>query len=725
MNNNSIIESSIISVGKYEILYGTGVAASFEEDTPKVIQYLNNAKVRYYDVDLKCDINWKETGKSINSISFLMPRDNAYLGDVFITTPYGLIKKNRTGVGATTLELSSPRNSIVVVPTRALAYNKAINSKIEGEENKYKILYVGGKIAGFNVPTPSAYIADSSIEYKKFIVVVDSFPRLLKDIGEDNYKNYFLMIDEIDSYQYDCSYRPSMEDVIDYYFQFPPTQRCLVSATIGKFSNKTIEEEPIINVKFNEPLPRTIKLVHTDDIDIRVKKTIEEITSTYPNHKILIAYNSISGCTYIINSLDEELRRDCAMLCSAKNSEIVEYYSDITNNQLPKKISFMTCTYFVGIDISERFHLISVINSKKTHTVLSTDKLQQIAGRCRDAEGLLSETIIYSTKAVLYDIDPNNIENQVLEDAQQLSIFGTLYPILQEKFTSNFYLFREEFDSKELIEGTAKRYYGTSPVKILRKNVIGQLVPFFFNIDNVRIQVELLKTLFNQSFTLKDKLVHEGHHVDFQVYQETTSISDAIIEETDTQLEERNQSQQENIISRLQEVSSLEERKSLARRLHSECTRKNAIFLEHFIELQEYVPFNTLIEKLPQFDKPKSYNSFYNYVLFWALEDNHSIKGTIYRNFPLNAICTGDELTDKFNTIYSGILGYNELSPKQAIPLIKAFCALSNRTSKRVNGKPIGAYKIISHNPFDFEAHIEPLQRLSSSQDMRRKFRFP
>ena len=89
-------------------------------------------------------------------------------------------KRQGTGVGATTLELSSPRNSIVVVPTRALAYNKAINSKIEGEENKYKILYVGGKIAGFNVPTPSAYIADSSIEYKKFIVVVDSFPRLLK-----------------------------------------------------------------------------------------------------------------------------------------------------------------------------------------------------------------------------------------------------------------------------------------------------------------------------------------------------------------------------------------------------------------------------------------------------------------------------------------------------------------------------------------------------------------
>lgn len=718
---------TMLAIGKYEIAYGRNLSYDSDNDSiynSQVPYWLNGAQVKYKDVLLTCDIDWKETGKSINSISFLMPRDNAYLGDVFITVPYGLIKKNRTGVGVTTLELNSPRNSIVVVPTRALAYNKAINSKIEGEENKYKILYVGGKITGFNVPTPSAYIADSSIDYKKFIVVADSFPRLLKDIGEDNYKDYFLMIDEIDSYQYDCSYRPNMEDVIDYYFQFPPTQRCLVSATIGKFSNKAIEEEPIINVKFNEPLPRTIKLVHTDDIDIRVKKTIEEITSAYPNHKILIAYNSISGCTYIINSLDEELRRDCAMLCSTKNSGIVEYYSDITNNQLPKKISFMTCTYFVGIDISERFHLISVINSKKTHTVLSTDKLQQIAGRCRDAEGLLSETIIYSTKAVPYDIDPNNIENQVLKDAQQLSNFGTLYPILREKFTSNFYLFREEFDSKELIEGTAKRYYGTSPVKILRKNVIGQLVPSFFNIDNVRIQVELLTTLFNQSFTLRNKLVREGHHVEFQVYQETTSISDAIIEETDTQLEERNQFQQENIISRLQEVSSLEERKSLARRLHSECTRKNAIFLEYFIELQEYVPFNTLIEKLPQFDKPKNYNSFYNYVLFWALEDNHSIKGTIYRDFPLNERFTGNELTEKFNNIYSGILGYNTLSSKQAMPLIRTFCTLSSRTTERRDGSPINIYKILNYNPFGFTSDIAPLQRISSSQDMRSKFRF-
>ena len=191
----------------------------------------------------------KEKGKSINAINFAMPKGKRHLQDVFITTPHGLIKKNRTGIGATTLELNSPRNSIIVVPTRALAYEKAASSKIEGESDKYRVLYVGGDITGFVVPEISDYLMDSSIRYKKFIVVADSLPRLLRIIGKEHYKDYFLMIDEIDSYQYDCSYRPNMENVMDYYFQFPISHRCLVSATIGEFSNKDIVEEPIINVQ--------------------------------------------------------------------------------------------------------------------------------------------------------------------------------------------------------------------------------------------------------------------------------------------------------------------------------------------------------------------------------------------------------------------------------------------------------------------------------------------
>lgn len=255
-NEEAITIGSIVSVGRYEILYATAPyndESNGEVDDIQTIQYLNNAHVRYNEVYLHYEIDWREKGKSINAINFLMPKDKGHLQDVFVTTPHGLIKKNKTGIGATTLELNSPRNSIIVVPTRALAYGKAISSRIEGDPNKYKVLYVGGEITGFTVPTISSYLMDSSIHYKKFIVVADSLQRLLEVIGKEHYRDYFLMVDEIDSYQYDCSYRPNIEKVMDYYFQFPISHRCLVSATMGEFSNKDIVEEPVINVQFSAP----------------------------------------------------------------------------------------------------------------------------------------------------------------------------------------------------------------------------------------------------------------------------------------------------------------------------------------------------------------------------------------------------------------------------------------------------------------------------------------
>lgn len=718
--NNITFDDNQLPDSRYEILFCTGIPKSFEDGHPSMIQIINGADVNCENVDLKCKVNWLEKNKVIESISFMMPRDDAHLKDVFTTSPYGLIKKNRTGIGATTLELDSPRNSIVVVPTRTLAYSKAVNSRIEGDENKYKILYVGGKITGFNPPKIPTYLADSSIKYKKFIVVANSLPSLLNIIGKENYKDYFLMVDEIDSYQYDCSYRPEMEDVIDYYFQFPPTQRCLVSATVSRFSNKLIEDEPVINVEFNEPLPRNIRLIHTDDTNIRVKKSIEDIISTHPNDKILVAYNSISNCGYIINSLADELKTDCAMLCSTKNESTVEHYSDITDNQLPQKISFMTCTYFVGIDITERFHLITVINSKKFHTVLSVDKLQQIAGRCRSSEGLLSETIIYSTKESTNNLNPNDVCNEALIDAKQLIHFGKLYSTLKYKFPTTD-IFRNEIDTTEFIRKTARSYHGTKPVQILRQDIHGDLMPSFFNIDYIRIQIELLKNLYSQAPHLMDKLIVEGHNIEYQNLQEQERITDAVIEETDAQTLLSNESQRDELITLLREETTLEGRERTANTLRTQCSSANRIFLEHFIELHKYVPFETLIDKLVLYNKASEYKKLRNYVLFGALEESHSIKVTMRQNLPLNETYTGEELAARFNTI-SGLLGLGELSSRQAIPFLKEFCKLSTRTTKRVNNTPTGAYKILSYNPFGL--NVEPLQHIPATKDMRKEFIF-
>lgn len=725
-NEKTTIEvGSIVSVGRYEILYAT--VPYYDERTQKVenaqtIQYLNDAYVRYNEIYLHYKIDWKEKGKSINAINFTMPKDKVHLQDVFVTTPYGLIKKNRTGIGATTLELKSPRNSIIVVPTRALAYGKAVSSKIEGEQDKYKVLYVGGEITGFVVPDISAYLEDSSIQYKKFIVVADSLPRLLNIIGKEHYKDYFLMIDEIDSYQYDCSYRPNMECVIDYYFQFPMNHRCLVSATIGKFSNEEIAKEPVINVQFDDSKSRDITLIHTDNAEIRLKEQIEKIVATNPNDKILIAYNSVKGCATIINSLNDNLKSECAILCSSKNEEITEYYSDIVEDKLPKRITFMTCTYFVGIDITERFHLISIINVLKSHTLLSTDKLQQIAGRCRHSEGLLSETIIYTTKNNSCNERIDDLPKQAMKDAEMLASFGNSYPKLK-RLCPNSYYFRDEFIEKDFIESTSIRYLGSQPLQLVRRNIDGIFVPSFFNIDFIRIQANLLCNLYSTPNNLPETLKEGGNTIEVFNFIENEDISSNIRVQTDEGFQQANMLQREDLIQKLREAETIESRKSVARHLITQkCSRQNSLFLEHFIELQKYIPFDLLIEKLGNYDTNTDYNKFYNYVIFWALEDTHPLKVTIKENFPINEMFTGVELTNRFNAIYSGLLNYSILTPKQAIPIIRNFCTLSERTSKRINGRLVMGYRIININPYRLEG--EPLERISAGISINHLLKF-
>lgn len=722
---NIVEPQSIISVGKYEILYAS--ASEWNEknniaDQKKVVQYLNNAYIQYDNIDLKIEINWIEKGESISSVDFTMPRDEAKLSDIFITTPYGLIKKNRTGIGATTLELNSPRNSIIVVPTKTLAYEKAKNSLIE-ETGKYKILYVGSAISGLTIPSIEQYLSDKDIIYKKFIVVADSLPRLLQKIGTAHYADYFLMIDEIDSYQYDSSYRPALEDVMDYYFQFPEIKRCLVSATVGKFSNSKIEEEPVINVRFNALQPRNITLLHSENIIETAKKQIETIFAEHPYDKILVAYNSVTkGILPIIKILEEEYQHKSAVLCSIKSKpHVEEYYTEILDKHLSKQLTFMTCTYFVGIDIDEPFHLISIADTNYPYTLLSEDKLQQIAGRCRIAGGLLSETIIYNSKEKT-PIIIEEIYKQIIDDADLLVTYADSIPKVKRRFPKIIEPYNE-IEQEHTIKHSSKSYHGTSNVALVRIDANNTIKPAFFNIDNLFIQLQLLQTLYASPRALPQQLEQSGHHIHFQEAEVTERyIDEDILTEIAAEIQESQEEELRNIIQQLRECENIAARERLANTLKMNCTRQNSIFLERFIELQKYVPFEALVEKLPLYDTPRDYNDFYNSVQFWALAEDHPVKSYLKESFPTNTPFSGDDLTNKFYNLWHGILNYNSLTNRQAIPIIKIFCKLSSRTSMRIEGRPTPAYKVINYDPLDF--NCEPIERISADINMSRRFNF-
>lgn len=720
-SNNIIHDNGIFTDGKYEILFSSGFPQSPNEDYNHVIQTINGADVNLPYINLRYNINWKEKGKSVKSVSFLMPEDKTYLGDVFITSPYGLIKKNRTGIGATTLELHSKRNSIVVVPTRALAYEKAKNSRI-GESDRYSILYIGGRINGFKVPTIKDYLSDNGIKYKKFIVVIDSLDTLLEEIGEEHFKDYFIMFDEIDSYQYDSSYRQKMERNFDYYFKFPKTQRCLVSATIGQFSNTRIENEPVINVTFSSPAPRSINLIHTNDVLSRTKIVIEQLIEKYPNDKILIALNLVTrGMLPIINSLSPEMKSQCGILCSSKSKKDANlYYKEIINRELPSKITFMSCTYFVGIDINERFHLISVADVKYPFTLLSTDKLTQIAGRCRHHEGLLSETIVYSTNNQSDSIDYNFLKQEIESDARLLSAFASDIKGVRCKFPQLIRKFND-ISEDEILEYSKKSYHGSSKISLVRQSEVG-ITPSYFNIDNIIIQVNLKNTLYSLPENLYQALKGDGNNVDLvsiEKEKEEDTIPQEAYDEAEEQCSLTQEEERDDLIAQLKERTSLEDRVTLAQGLRNDCKIVNSVFLEHFIELQKYVPFEKLVEILPKYDTPLKYRTFHNAILIWALDENHPIKCTMREKFPIGSNLTNKEIEQGMNAIWNGILNYGELKSTTAIrKLGTLFCKIGGRTSAIRNRKKENVYPILSYDVLDLDC--EPVERIPSSENMTR-----
>ena len=476
-----ISETSYFTDGRHEIMFGSKPHQDKDGEVYDIntVQSFNGGDVNFMTVDLDYQIYWKEYAKVVDYVSFTMPRDEDKLGDVFCTTPYGLIKKNRTGIGATTLELESKRNSIIVVPTRTLANDKAKGTMLSGT-GKYGVLYVGSPISGYNYPNIDEYLEDKDIPVKKFMVVVDSLPKLLTHIGKEKWSDYFLMIDEIDSYQYDSSFRSAMETALDYYWLFPRKNRCLVSATITSFSDKRIEHEPIVEVYFNTPQNRNIELTHTNNVEITCQKLIERLVKEHPNEKILVAYNAvIHGILPIIKLLPEKLQEQCSILCSLKSKHLVEdYYTEIRDGLLSTQITFMTCTYFVGIDIQERFHLISIANADITHTLLSPEKLQQIVGRCRNKLGVYSETIVYKTKEWKGD-DDFETSDSLLHEAHKLSkfyqtllAFSKTYPKVIQYYNG--------YGIDEFVMNAKRKYMGLTSEYAIIRNSFNSLKPAYF-----------------------------------------------------------------------------------------------------------------------------------------------------------------------------------------------------------------------------------------------------
>lgn len=612
------------------------------------------------------------------------------LADFIDKMPHGIVDKKIPGIGATTLEINSKRNSIIVFPTKALAY---------GKHSKHpNTLYVGSEIKGEKVTNQQIeeYLAKDG--YKKLLVVADSLGRLLGIIGKENYKDYFLMVDEIDVLQTDNNFRPQLENVIDYYFMFPSKNRCMVTATMKEFSNPHLKTECRFPITWQYNTHRNIDLLHTDNI---TQAVIEKVIS-HPKEKVFIAYNSILQIRNIISSLDEETRKECAILCSeASIKEAGEYFAPKLgdNDTLPARINFATCCYFTGIDIEDSYHLITVSDVRRSHSMLTLDRMTQIHGRCRKNNGVLSETIIYNTLgyvSVMESID--SYSATLLNKAKKvLKVIDSADDIMQGDYTliDLFAMVKEAIREK-----AQERIAGNELINLIRQNVYGEYVPAYLNIDYIIERTELYATYFMPE-TLKEVLGKQVKIISYKSLSYDVSPEQNSIEKTNKDAQNKlTDSHIQEAIDSIKVLSTTGQLNDNTLHLYIRQSRsRTKIFLERFIKLYKYVDLDSLLHQLWEIRTSNNlaYKNLNNAVMYWALDEEHPFKVAIRRSFTLNKSYSASEIQEILAPIVQHHI-HKILKPRKYVALLKNMYA-TDRTSRN-------KYIIRSEYPRDFKGHI-------------------
>ena len=111
----------------------------------------------------------KKSTKSLKTITVYL-KENQRIDQLpgYMFPPDSIIEKRYTGISDTQSEIKAPRNSIIVFPSRSIAYNKSRSNK--------RTFYVGSlpnkkRISRENIRN---YYKNPKIKYKKFLVVANS-----------------------------------------------------------------------------------------------------------------------------------------------------------------------------------------------------------------------------------------------------------------------------------------------------------------------------------------------------------------------------------------------------------------------------------------------------------------------------------------------------------------------------------------------------------------------
>ena len=342
-----------------------------------------------------------------------------YLSDVMKEIPSNCILSKRIpGCGATTLELETDRNSIIVVPNVPVIISKC---------NKYpNLLGVYEKVGLHQI---IQYLTNNPTH--KIMTTPESFDKVksaCEKCGINIFSHFFLLMDECHQLVKDTDYRIDISRPMVDFFLF--NHKALVSATPIEFNDPRFIENhfEVIEIVADYDYKQDITVTRTYNIAKAVGEYLE-------NHNDTICFfvNSVVEIYSIMKHFD--LFENSAVYCAPKSRNKLKAEYNFTNTYTEwsadtmRKYNFFTGRFFTAFDLDLDYAPDLVMITDPYHAEYSildvnTDCIQ-ICGRFRN--GISSATHIYRVNPEIIIKSKEQVEWEISAHEFAYTTINTLY----------------------------------------------------------------------------------------------------------------------------------------------------------------------------------------------------------------------------------------------------------------------------------------------------------
>ena len=623
-----------------EFVFGGGLAISKEAENANAGAESNNtttSPASQEDND-KAKQPAQDTTSEVKEITEITEiPEGKDISAVFTSLPNGIIECQLPDIGAISLEMQAERTSVIVFPNKASA---------QAANKDYPKCVLFDSATDSRLNAPEAKIPQGA----KMLAVPETAESLCNLLGRSK-TDFFLLILDMDILQGEASYREAVSTMNDAYTRHPKDRRCIISSDAGAFSDPNMKNEKRYVLKGGNAIKRKPEIISCRNITLALKRAIEGIRRP---KEIAVLYNSVQQSRLAILNLKKNYQNECGIICSeASKDEAGEFYIDKELDPQEKRVTFYTGQNAIP-PADKPLALIIVSDASRGSTTLSVKQIIKMQDAIGGNERLTKNIIIHNT----FYCHPKDWEasfSSFIERGNRVAVLLNATEALAKDDKSLGRFFRPIRRIVQYKVGIRGRF---QQVALLRQDSAKEWKPAYMAIDSLLVRTRMLENLYSNSHGLSDAL--KTYYPDL-IYRSLEDEPEEVPEEQrDIEKSEKRKSLDRAADSRnreLDRILALEMSGELEPAvINKEISRGRSSKRKVWREFQRIYPYLPTEEAVYHLKKIKSGNrigfkNLNNSIMFWALDDEHPLKQSVYSSFKAGESYTSREIKEKMSPI--------------------------------------------------------------------------